>query len=93
MFTRCICISPCRYKNYEFRIGELYSYKEVINYKNELTEYALFNYNKDTNRSTSSDFIGYLKINFKRSNFMNFGSYIMLMNEVDKMYERILWDI
>lgn len=93
MYTSCVCISPCRYKDYVFKVGHMYFLKEVINYKNELTEMAIYSeLDLGENRAVKT-FIGYLKVNFTRCNFMNFGNYCMLLNEIDKNFEKVLWDI
>lgn len=88
MHSRCVCISPCRIKESEFKFGEIYICKDVINYMNELTEYSMY---KNVNNRPGL-FLGYAKLNFKRSNFMDFGPYCSLLRDVDLTFEKYFYE-
>lgn len=92
MYSSYICVSPCRCKDYVFQVGQMYFCKETINYKNELTEYIIYSEFDLGDRSVKT-FIGYIKLNFLKCNFMNFGSYCLILNQVDKVFENMLWGI
>ena len=91
MLPRCVCINSCRIDNYEFVVDKVYSYRNLIHYDNIPAEYSFYEYNKKGNYIGS--YIGCVEMDFKKNNFIDFGPYIMLLKEVAKMYNDILWGI
>jgi len=87
--VKCVCLNTCKSSALIFRQGEVYYYKPLINFKNELKEYIIYASKDDT----YDMYLGYVKIEFKEKNFMDYGSYVLDLEDVDLLFEEILFGL
>ena len=86
IYYKMVCICDCISSGGCYIIGEIYLYREMINYKKEISDYAIYNYDRDI-------FLGYVDKSFINKNFMEYSFYLSELSKVDDIVCSYLFSI
>ena len=67
--NRMFCIKTCKHLGRNYKIGEMYFYKPLLLYTNEMLEYAVYS-------TINKDFLGYIDVSTFNKNFLEYGIYM-----------------